>query len=123
MSNQYLYRCEKCNHTLYTDHDGCECTWNGIAFLYHCPDCGVLAKLWENCREGILKWSFPHKLDIDSQPIVGMDTLYGSSRDYSGTCPICGSANIHRWNPNDNYCPKCGGKMYRDFSVGPIHTD
>lgn len=34
MSNQYLYRCKKCDFRVYTDDDGCECTMSGMAFLY-----------------------------------------------------------------------------------------
>lgn len=115
MSTQYKYKCENCGNTVITDDHGCECTSMGVSYLYHCQDCGMLAKLWkditsilkmEEKNKAVYEWWIPGK---------------GSCR-YDNCCPICGSKNIHKWNPIDNQCPKCGGAMHRDNSL-IIHTD
>ncbi len=115
MSNQNLYRCKRCNNSVYTDEHGCECTSSSISYLYHCPDCGLLAQLWEDIR-----------LLRDSKEISKENARWYlpsmGSYAYTGNCPICGSPDIRKWNPIDNSCHKCGGDMIRDDSI-VIHTD
>lgn len=116
MSDQYLYRCERCDSTVLTDDNGCECTMGGIAYLYHCSECGLLAKVWTDIQaifepkdnDNVKShWYIPNK----------------GSYNFDGTCPLCGSKHIHKWNPLENGCSTCGGKMSRDDSFGVVHTD
>lgn len=127
MSDQYFYRCEKCNHIVVTDEDGCECTMRGISYLYHCPNCGTMAKLWLNICDGSKEWSLPMGVERHTcmeRNVSGKLLVFRDMEDLDeGLCPVCGSSKIQKWNPIDNYCPKCGGKMYQDESFGVNHTD
>jgi len=89
---------------------------SGIAYLYRCPECGLLAQVWKDIR-AILE---PDSIDnIKPQWYIPNKGNY----DFDGICPLCGSAHIRKWNPTENGCPICGGKMSRDDSFGVMHTD
>lgn len=131
MSHQYLYKCSMCGHSICTDDAGCECTFGGISYLYYCEECHTLAKRitpppFREIDESDVRWYCEDRditpVSLSISPSILKSRIDDKQAFRNVDCPICGSRNIHKWNPISCGCPKCGGEMIKEEGFC-IHTD
>lgn len=84
------YFCKKCGFNIWAEYDGKDYGMIGFDQYYLCKDCKELVKIGDE-ENGII----------------------------ARNCPSCGrSVFLHKWNPVNGPCPKCGNRLELDVSKG-----